>query len=157
MRKYTLIIALGAVLLFTVTHGMLPHGLLFGAVATKFTNKLIAIYTDRVRTAATYTTEPKWIGIGTAGTTAAVTDTALGTEVETRAVGTSSLVTTTVTGDTYQTVGTISITATRAITECASFDALTAGNIGVSATISTINLLNGDSLQLTIKSQITSS
>lgn len=157
MRKYLLLVALAAVLLFTVTHCHFPPVMLLGAAATKFTNKLIAMYTDRVRTSATYTTEPKWIGIGTGGTTAAVTDTALGTEVETRAVGTSSLVTTTVTGDTYQTLGTVSITGTRAITECASFDALTTGNIGISATIATINLLSGDSLQLTCKAQLTSS
>lgn len=116
--------------------------------------------TDRQRTTpATYTTAPKWIGIGTGATAAARTavaaDTALSTEVETRAVGTESTVTTGSTGDTYQTVGTVSITATRAIDEAGTFDALTVGNLSVSATVAVINLLNGDSLQLTCKTQVT--
>lgn len=128
------------------------------AVATKVTNKMVAEFCDRMRgTPATYTNPPKYLGIGTAGTTAAVTDTVLGTEVETRVSGTESTPTTTVTGDTYQTTGTVSITATRAITECATFDASTSGNIGISATIATINLINGDSLALTAKAQITTS
>jgi hypothetical protein len=92
-----------------------------------------------------------FIGIGTAGTTAAITDTALGTEVETRATGTESVVTTTVTSDTYQTLGTITATAGRTITEAGTFDASTVGNMGVSATFPAIGLLTGDSLQLTVK------
>lgn len=128
------------------------------AAATKVTNKGVAMAADRLRTTpATYTTSPKFVGVGTAGTTAAVTDTALGTEVETRATGTESVVTTTVTGDTMQIVGTITATATRAITECGTFDASTVGNMGISATISTVNLLSGDSIQLTFKWQFTTS
>jgi hypothetical protein len=96
------------------------------AAATKVTNKGVAMAADRLRTTpATYTTAPKFVGVGTAGTTAAVTDTALGTEVETRATGTESIVTTTATGDTMQIVGTVTATATRAITECGTFDAST--------------------------------
>ena len=131
----------------------------FGA-GTAFTNKLRAIFVDRVRTGATYTSEPKYIAIGTGATgaarTAAVGDTALSTEVESRATGTSSIVTTSVTGDTYQVVGTVSITANRAIDEAATFDTSTgsSGNIGVSATMSVINLGNGDSIQLTFKAQL---
>lgn len=127
-------------------------------VATVLTNKGKAMIADRLRgTPATYTTPPKWIGIGTGATAAARTavaaDTALSTEVETRAVGTESTVTTTVTGDTYQTQGTVSITANRAIDEIGTFDALTVGNMAVSATVNVINLANGDSLQVTAKTQ----
>ena len=129
-------------------------------VATVLTNKGKALFADRARTSpGTYTTSPKWIGIGTGATGAARTavagDTALTTEVETRAVGTESTVTTTQTGDTYQTQGTISITGTRAVDESGMFDALTTGNMITSATLSIINLLSGDSLQLTWKVQIT--
>jgi hypothetical protein len=129
-------------------------------VATVLTNKGKALFADRARTTpGTYTTCPKWIGVGTgatgAGRTAAASDTALSTEVETRAAGTESTVTTSQTGDTYQTVGTISITDTRAIDESGCFDALTNGNLITSATLNVINLLNGDSLQLTWKVQIT--
>jgi hypothetical protein len=129
-------------------------------VATVLTNKGKALFADRARTTpGTYTTSPKFIGIGTGATgaarTAAASDTALTTEVETRASGTESTVTTTQTGDTYQSVGTISITATRAVDESGLFDASSAGNMITSATLNVINLLNGDSLQLTWKVQIT--
>jgi hypothetical protein len=129
--------------------------------ATISTNKMKAMLADRLRTTpATYTTAPKWIGIGTGATgaarTAVVGDTALSTEVETRAVGTESVVTTSVTGDTMQVVGTITATAGRAVDEAATFDQLAAGgNIGISATFPVINLLTGDSLQLTMKEQLT--
>lgn len=130
------------------------------AVATVLTNKGKALFADRARTTpGTYTTSPKWIGIGTGATgaarTAVAADTALTTEVETRAVGTESTVTTSQTGDTYQTQGTVSITGTRAVDESGMFDAITTGNMITSATLSIINLLNGDSLQLTWKVQIT--
>lgn len=129
-------------------------------VATVLTNKGKALFADRARTTpGTYTTSPKFIGIGTGATgaarTAAAADTALSTEVETRASGTESTVTTTQTGDTYQSQGTISITATRAVDESGLFDASSAGNMITSATLNVINLLSGDSLQLTWKVQIT--
>ena len=129
-------------------------------VATVLTNKGKALFADRARTTpGTYTTSPKFIGIGTGATgaarTAVAADTALTTEVETRASGTESTVTTTQTGDTYQSQGTVSITGTRAVDESGLFDASTSGNMITSATLSIINLLNGDSLQLTWKVQIT--
>ncbi len=128
------------------------------AAATAFTNKLRAGFVDRYRSAATYTAEAKYCAIGVGATsaarTAAAADTALSSEVETRSAGTSSQVTTSVTGDTYQVVGTVSITANRAIDEAATFDASTGGNIGMSATMAVINLGNGDSLQLTWKAQL---
>lgn len=103
--------------------------------------------------------EPKFIGIGVGATgaarTAVAADTALTTEVETRATGTSSTVTTTNTNDTYQTVGTITATATRAVDEAMTFDASSTGNNQLSATFPVINLLSGDSLQLTAKVQFT--
>lgn len=128
-------------------------------VATVLTNKGAALFADRARTSpGTYTTSPKFIGVGTGATgaarTAAVGDTALSTEVESRASGTESTVTTTVTGDTYQSQGTVSITATRALDESGLFDASSTGNMATSATYNVINLLNGDSIQLTWKVKI---
>jgi hypothetical protein len=122
--------------------------------ATVVTNKGKAVYADRVRTTpATYTTSPKFVAIGTGATaaarTAAVADTALSTEVETRTSGTESVLTTTVTNDTYQVVGTVTATATRAVDEAGLFDASTAGNLFGSATFAVVNLASGDSLQLT--------
>lgn len=128
------------------------------AVATAFTNSGKRTAADRMQT--TPTRNPlKFIGIGTGATaaarTAAAADTALSTEVETRATGTESTVTTTATGDTYQTVGTITATAGRAIDEAATFDASSAGNMGISATMNVINLVTNDQLQLTMKVQFT--
>lgn len=129
-------------------------------VATVLTNKGKALFADRARTSpGTYTTSPKYIGIGTGATgaarTAVAADTALTTEVETRASGTESTQTTSQTGDTYQSLGTVSITGTRAVDESGLFDASSSGNLITSATLNVINLLSGDSLQLTWKVQIT--
>lgn len=129
-------------------------------VATVITNKGKAMFADRVRTTpATYTTSPKFIGVGTGATgaarTAVAADTALTTEVETRASGTESVVTTSVTGDTYQSAGTISVTGTRAFDEGGLFDASTSGNMFLSATYNVINLTSGDSFAITAKAQLT--
>jgi len=131
-------------------------------VATVLTNKGAALFADRARTTpATYSTSPKFIGVGTGATgaarTAAVTDTALTTEVESRASGTESTVTTTVTGDTYQSQGTVSITGTRALDEGGLFDASSSGNMATSATYNVINLTSGDSIQFTWKVKIATS
>jgi hypothetical protein len=97
-------------------------------------------------------TVPKYVGIGTGAGPSDSTATALSTEVETRS-GTNSptRVTTTVTNDTFQVVQTISITATRAITEVGLFDASSSGNALILSGITTNNLSNGDSFQLTFK------
>lgn len=126
--------------------------------ATVLTNSGKRTSADRQQT--TPTRNPlKYIAIGTgatgAGRTAAAADTALSTEVETRAAGTESIVTTTATSDTYQVVGTITATSSRAVDEAATFDASSTGNIGVSATFPVVNLSNGDSIQLTVKTQYT--
>lgn len=128
--------------------------------ATVTTNKGKAMFADRLRTSpSTYTNAPKWFGIGTGATAAARTavaaDTALSTEVESRASGAESAVTTTQTGDTNQVLATITTSAARAIDEAGLFDASTAGNMFMSATFPVINLANGDSIQLTGKTQLT--
>lgn len=127
----------------------------FGA-ATVLTTSGMRTSADRQQT--TPARSPlKFIGIGTGATTAARTaaaaDTALSTEVETRATGTETIVTTTNTSDTYQVQGTITATGSRAVDEAGTFDASTTGNIGVSATFAVINLSTGDSLQLTVKTK----
>lgn len=100
----------------------------------------------------------KFIGLGVGATgaarTAVAADTALSSELaEGRATGTESIVTTTQTNDTYQVVGTVTATGSRAVDEAGAFDASSSGNMGFSATFPVINLLNGDSLQLTVKTQ----
>lgn len=96
-------------------------------------------------------TVPKYTAMGTGAGPSDSTATALSTEVESRATGTPTRVTTTVTNDTYQVVGTQTATATRAITEVGLFDATSTGNALILSGISTINLANGDSLQVTYK------
>jgi hypothetical protein len=103
---------------------------------------------------------PKFIAIGTGATspgarTAAVGDTALTTEVETRATGTESIVTVTNANDAYQTQGTITATGARSVDEAMTNDASSAGNIDISATFGVITLATNDSLQLTFKHQMT--
>lgn len=128
---------------------------------TVLTNKGRGMLMDRLRTTpATYTAGgPKYTAVGTgataAGRTAAAADTALSTEVETRAAGTESTVTTSVVGDTYQTVGTTTFTATRVVDEAGCFDASSGGNMAVSVTATAATYNSGDSLQQTFKIQAT--
>lgn len=105
------------------------------------------------------------IGFGTGTTAAAVGDTALetgktasggadsGVHVLPTASVTASRVTTSVTNDTAQLLGTISITGTIAVTESGVFNADTNGTLLCRQVFSAINVISGDSLQLTWKIQ----
>lgn len=117
-------------------------------MATVFANAGKALLTNRLKGAGT---EPSYVAMGTGAGTAAIADTTLFTEVETRTAGTSTQQTTTVTSDTYQVVGTVTATATRAITNAGLFDASTVGNLFVKGDFATINLASGDSIAFTIK------
>jgi hypothetical protein len=128
----------------------LPHYL---PAATVITNAGQAIVTNRMTGAGT---EPKFVMWGTGAGTAAVTDTTLFTETtdEARTTGTSSRVTTTVTNDTYQVVGTITVaTAGKTITNVGLFDVVTAssGNLYFKSDFTGLALLVGDSITFTIK------
>lgn len=89
------------------------------------------------------------IGIGTSATAAAKGDTALGTEVETRGATTVSVTGSGATAK-YQAVATIAITGTRALAECGLFSASSGGSMFTSSDFSVINLISGDSIQVTI-------
>lgn len=120
-------------------------------MATVFTNAGAAIVTNRIIQAGT---APKNIGWGIGTTAAAVADTALQTESAPttsggRTVGTESRVTTTVTNDTYQVVGTVTAGSSLAITEAGLFDAVSAGNLLIHAVFSAINVVSGDSIAFT--------
>jgi hypothetical protein len=103
------------------------------------------------------------IGVGTGTTAFNAADTALETEKKadgTAASGvhalatasvTASRVTTTVTNDTAQLVGTISFTATLAVTESGVFNADTNGTLLCRQTFTAVNVVSGDSLQVTWK------
>ncbi len=99
-----------------------------------------------------------YIGIGTGTTSPVVGDTALEAEKSasggastTHTSGTASLVTTDTTNDTAQLVATFSITGTIAITESGVFNASADGTMLARQTFSAINVVSGDSLQLTWK------
>lgn len=117
-------------------------------MATVLTNAGKAIVTNRLKGSGT---EPLHVAMGTGAGTAAITDTTLFTEVETRTAGTSTQQTTTVTNDTYQVVGTVTATATRAVTNAGLFDASSAGNLFMKGDFATINLASGDSIQFTMR------
>jgi hypothetical protein len=117
-------------------------------MATVWANAGKAITTNRLKGSGT---EPNFVAMGTGAGTAAIADTTLFTEVETRTSGTSTQQTTTTTNDTYQVIGSITATAPRAVTNAGLFDAVSAGNLFVKGDFSVINLAIGDSIQFTIK------
>lgn len=121
-------------------------------MATVFTNAGKSIVTNRLKGTGT---EPNYTGWGTAAGTAAATDTTLFTEAsEARVAGTSSQVTTTVTGDTYQVVATMTVAgAGKTITNVGLFDAASAGNMLVKSDFTGIALAIGESIQFTQKLQ----
>lgn len=99
-----------------------------------------------------------YIGVGTGTTGAAAGDTALeaekatnGTPTTTHASASVSRVTTTVTNDTAQDVVTFAFTASVAVTESGVFNAATAGTMLARQTFAVINVVSGDSLQITWK------
>ena len=93
------------------------------------------------------------VGIGT--TAAAAGDTTLESEIVdsglARAAATASRVTTDVTNDTAQLLYTFSVTGTKAVTESGVLNAASAGTLLARQVFSAVNVVNGDSLQITWK------
>lgn len=98
-----------------------------------------------------------YIAVGTGTTAAAVGDTALQTELASsglsRANATASRTTTSVTNDTAQLVNTFTVTGTQAVTESGVLNAASSGVLLCRQVFSAINVVNGDSLQITWKVQ----
>lgn len=105
-------------------------------------------------------TTPTYIAVGTGTTAVAATDTTLQTESSTsglsRAAATVSLVTTTVTNDTAQWVKSFSVTGSVAVTESGVFNASSNGTMLCRQTFSAVNVINGDTFQVTWKVACTS-
>lgn len=127
----------------------------------KITNTGLALFVNLLRNSGQAVC--KYLQIGTGTTAAAATDTALQTPTnDARVAGTQSSITTTVTNDTLQNVGTITsgTVGTTAITECGEFDAAgsgtpaTGGNMATRATFAAVNLNQGDSIQITTKTKL---
>jgi hypothetical protein len=101
---------------------------------------------------------PRFVGWGTGAGTAAVGDTTLFTESSdpaSRATATLSGVTTTVTGDTFQAVGTLTSSTTQTITNAGLFDTVTTGDMVMKGDHAGVPLLANDAIQYTFKLQQT--
>lgn len=131
-------------------------------MANVLTNTGRAQATSALR--ATGYTEAVYVGWGTGAGTAAVADTTLFAEKAadlsatsgTRVTGTTSRVTTSVTNDTWQNVGTITATGAGTVTNAGCFDnaAIGSGNLFVKGDFTGVALSSGDSIQFTIKLQL---
>lgn len=96
-----------------------------------------------------------YLGVGTGTTAASASDTTLETEITdsglARASATASRETTTVTNDTATLDKTFSVTGTKAVTEAGALNAASSGVLLGRQVFSAINVVNGDSLQITYK------
>lgn len=94
-----------------------------------------------------------WIALGIGATAANVTDTTLDSEIVTvggeRASATASRTTTDVTNDTATLVHTFNLTGTLAIVESGVLNAASTGTLLCRQVFTAINVINGDSLQVT--------
>lgn len=100
-----------------------------------------------------------YIAVGTGTTAAAVTDTALQTELSTsglsRAAATASRVTTSVTNDTARFSKTFTVTGSAAVTEIGILNASSGGTLLCRRVFSAYNVVNGD--ELTVRYDIQAS
>lgn len=123
-------------------------------MATVLTNSGRAIITNRIIGSGT---SPIFVSWGTGVGTASVSDTGLFSEDTTagyaRVSGTASRVTTSVTNDTFQVVGTLTALANLGITNAGTFDAVSGGNIFIHGDFTTISLSTNDSITFTVKIQ----
>lgn len=98
---------------------------------------------------------PSFMGIGTGTNAAAAGDTGLQTESTgtgyDRVAGTVSTVTTDVTNDTNQIIGSWTVSSSKAITEMGVFNAISAGTLLVRNVFSAYTLQSGDTFQITHK------
>lgn len=128
-------------------------------IHNKIVNAGLALVAGLMNGSGTPTT-PTFIAVGTGTTAVAATDTALVTETATsglsRAAATVSLVTTTATNDTAQWVKSFSVTGSVAVTESGVFNASSVGTMLCRQTFSAVNVVNGDTFQVTWKIQATS-
>lgn len=118
----------------------------YGLVSTKVvTDAGVAAIVDALQ--GTFTISNfKYHGSGTGVAAEAAANTALGTEVATRATGTQ---TEGATANIYKTVGTITYSSTLAITEHGLFSASSAGTLLDRSVFSAINVQNLDSIEFT--------
>lgn len=122
---------------------MVDYGVLgFRVVTTAFVN----FVTDQLQTETSVFGDFKYHDSGVGTTAENITDTAMETtDGESRATGTQ----TESAANAYRSVGTISYTTTKAITEHGLFNDATTGTLMDRTVFSAINVVNGDSIQFT--------
>ncbi len=121
-----------------------------------------AIISARMIGATPSQAEPHFVGWGTGAGAGSATSTDVSTAAsEARVSGTSTQVTTSVTNDTHQVVGTITASGAKTITNVGVFDAAGTGSPPSGGVLYAIfdglsqALLSGDSIQFTAKIQLT--
>lgn len=99
-----------------------------------------------------------YLAVGTGITAAAATDTALGTELAvsglSRVNATASRTTITITNDAATLITTFTVTGTAAVTEAGVLNAASAGVLFARSVFTAVNVISGDSLQLTYKIKV---
>lgn len=133
---------------------LLGYSTLIKKTRNKIVNAGLALAAGLLNGSGSPTT-PTYIAVGTGTTAVAATDTTLVTETAasglTRAAATVSLVTTTVTNDTAQWLKSFSVSGTVAVTESGVFNASSGGTMLCRQTFSAVNVVSGDTLQITWK------
>lgn len=118
-----------------------------GLVSTKVvTDAAVAYLVDGLQANTTDVSVFKYHGSGTGTTAEAAAQTALVTEVGTRATGSQ---TEGASANIYRTVGTVNYSGSFAITEHGIFSASSTGTMLDRSVFSAINVINGDSIQFT--------
>lgn len=117
----------------------------YGIVSRRVvTNAYANLVVDDLQGAAAAHSTLNYHAIGTDGTAESASDTTLGVEVESRATGTQ---TEGASANEYETVGTITATASRAVVEHGVFSASTGGTLMDRSVFSVVNLSSGDSFE----------
>lgn len=125
------------------------------STAAVVNNGLVTITSRMIGTA---TAVPHHVAWGTGSGVVAVTNATLTEPGEARTLGTDTQATTLYTNDTQRVTGTITATATRAITEAGLWTDATAGTLYCRGLLAaTINLSTGDQVAFTFNIQFTSS
>lgn len=124
----------------------------YGCVGRRVvTTAYVNLLCDELQASVAAHSTLRFHALGTGNTAEAVGDTALVTEVETRTSGTQAENAANI----YETVGTVTATAPRAVQEHGVFSASSAGTLLDRTVFATVNLATNDSLQCTYRLTLT--
>ena len=115
------------------------------------TTAYVQLLTDELQASVAAHSTLRYHAVGTGNTVEAIGDTALVTEVETRATGTQAENAANI----YESVGTVTATASRAVVEHGVLSAATVGTLLDRTVFAAVNLASGDSIQCTYRLTLT--